>query len=270
MVEIKFIEVQYQGRRFHIEYFQRKGSMGTILFLHGLGGAKENFWWATKHKALNGHNLISFDNPGTGNSSYYPETGLNVDDLVEITSLFINRLISENFYLLGASMGGLTMLNYILKYGHSKVKGLINIEGNLALEDCMFSGKVIKYSYEEFMSSGFHGGIQEMRQNPSCGYQTIANNIELNTDPTSYYNYSFQTVTFSSNGGLLKSFINLPLPKIFLHGDKNSHLSYIQELEHSGVLVKEISGSDHFLFYDNPADLYQTISGFIEGHADLA
>lgn len=60
----------YKGRTFDMEYFFRQGQKETILFIHGLGGAKENYWEACKSNALAEHTLICFDNPGTGNSTY--------------------------------------------------------------------------------------------------------------------------------------------------------------------------------------------------------
>ena len=68
--------------------------------LHGLGGAKENYYEACKSDALAGHRLISMDNPGTGNSTYYEDMPLNIDDLVEIIALFIAQLELKDFVLI--------------------------------------------------------------------------------------------------------------------------------------------------------------------------
>lgn len=50
--EIRSITIHYKGRTFSLEYFNRPGEAGTIIFVHGLGGAKENFWDSTKVPAL--------------------------------------------------------------------------------------------------------------------------------------------------------------------------------------------------------------------------
>ncbi len=263
MTEHSTVEIQYKDKLYSLPYFQRKGDKGTLLMLHGLGGAKENFWWSTMHPTLIGYNLIAFDNPGTGNSTYYSKTTLNNDDLVEITNLFVKEVIKAKFFLLGASMGGLTMLKYFEKHGKGKVQGLINVEGNLSLEDCMFSSKVIAQQKEKFLNSGLKKGLEEMRQNPSCGFQIIADNVELNTDPISYYYYSFQTVSYSKTDELLEFFIEASIPKIFIHGDKNGQLSYIPKLKENGIEIAEVHRSDHFLFYDNPIEFYKVIGSFI-------
>src|SRR5271155_2590654 len=106
--EIRTVLLPYRNREFDIEYFFRAGNKETILFLHGLGGAKENYWEACKSDALADHTLVCFDNPGTGNSSYDDDLLLNVDDLAAISAAFIDHLRLIDFILCGTSMGGLT------------------------------------------------------------------------------------------------------------------------------------------------------------------
>lgn len=261
--QIKTINIPYKERVFNIEYFYRQGHKETIVLLHGLGGAKENYYEACKSDALAEHTLISFDNPGTGNSTYYEDYLLNVDDLAAISSLFIEELNIYNFILCGTSMGGLTTLLYLKNDVKNRVRAYINIEGNLLPEDCMFSSKVVTYDFDTFATQIFPKTILDMKANGNTGYHIIANNLQLNTNVKSYYNYSFQTVEYSATGELLKQFIGLDVPKVFIYGQENSSLSYIPELIKNQVNVKEISGSNHFVFYDNPKELYVAIGAFI-------
>jgi pimeloyl-ACP methyl ester carboxylesterase len=263
--QIKTMQVAYREKIFDIEYFYRKGNKETIVLLHGLGGAKENYWEACKTSALDGHTLICPDNPGTGNSTYYDDFLLDVDDLTNITSLFIEQLEITNFILIGTSMGGLTTLLYLKNGGLDKVKAYVNIEGNLTPEDCMFSSKVVTYDFETFSGQIFQETISQMKKNGNAGYHIIANNLQLNTNVRSYYNYSFQTVAYSANEKLLKQYLALTLPRIFIYGEENKTLSYIPELAKNGMNIKSISDSNHFVFYDNPKELYDVIGGFING-----
>src|SRR6185369_15582953 len=146
--QIKVADIFYKEKSFSIEYFYRQGYKETIVLVHGLGGSKENYYEACKSDALAAHTLIFFDNPGTGNSTYYEDFPLDVNDLTAISSSFIEQLNISNFILCGTSMGGLTTLLYLKNGGMSKVKAYINIEGNLLPEDCMFSSKVIKYDFD--------------------------------------------------------------------------------------------------------------------------
>lgn len=259
----KTLSVFYKSKKFTLEYFDREGELQTILLLHGLGGAKENYYEACKSAALAGHRLICMDNPGTGNSTYYEDMPLNVDDLTEITALFIAQLELNDFVLIGTSMGGLTTLLYLKHHGTKKVKAYINIEGNLMPEDCMFSSKVVQYRFEEFEQL-FPSKIKEMVSNGNTGYHIIANNLALNTNVRSYFEYSFQTVAYSATGALLDQFIQLELTKLFIYGEHNSKLTYIPTLLKHNVPTRSISGSDHFIFYDNPKELYETIGAFLD------
>lgn len=261
--QIKTVQLLYKSKTFDIEYFTREGHKETVLFIHGLGGAKENFWEACKANTLAEHTIICFDNPGTGNSTYYDDFLLDVDDLTATTSLFIEQLNLNNFILCGTSMGGLTTLLYLKNGGTNKVKAYINIEGNLMPEDCMFSGKVVTYDFAIFANKVFPQTIVEMKNKGNTGYHIIANNLELNTNIKSYYNYSFQTVKYSSTGELLQQFLSLPIPRIFIYGEENKNLSYIPDLIKNNISIKEISNSNHFVFYDNPKELYDVIGDFI-------
>ena len=262
------VTVKYKQQTYVLPYFNRVGNRATLLMLHGLGGAKENFWWSTRHPALKAYNLIAFDNPGTGDATYYEDSPLNNDDLLEITKLFIEKMNLNKFFLLGASMGGLTLTQYMQKTGGANVLGLISIEGNLLPEDCMFSATVIQQQYRHFLNKGFQIGISKMKNNPSCGFHIIADNVELNTNPTAYYYFSFQTVEYSYSGELYDAFVQFDCPKLFLHGEVNRDLSYLPKLRQTDVDVKEIAGSDHFLFYDNPLQLYSEIGNFLENHVE--
>lgn len=265
--QIKTIDILYKGKTFNLEYFYRPGHKETIVLLHGLGGAKENYYEACKSDALAAHTLLFFDNPGTGNSTYYEDSLLNVEDLAAISSLFIEQVTGQlhvtDFVLCGTSMGGLTTLLLLKNQLKTRVKAYINIEGNLLPEDCMFSSKVVSYDFDTFANQVFPQTVVDMKAKGNTGYHIIANNLELNTNVRSYYNYSFQTVEYSATGDLLKQFISLNIPKVFIYGEENSSLSYIPELVKNGVTVKKISGSNHFVFYDNPKELYQVIGDFV-------
>jgi len=91
----------------------------------------------------------------------------------------------------------------------------------------------------------------------------ITNNLQLNTNVKSYYNYSFQTVAYSATGELLKQYLAMEIPRVFIYGQENSSLSYIPKLRQNDMNIKEISGSNHFVFYDNPKELYDVIGVFI-------
>ena len=160
-------------------------------------------------------------------------------------------------------MGGLITLLQMRRHGAGRIRGYVNIEGNLAGEDCMFSRRAIPHSVEEFRSRIFGEVIQEMRCARHTGDRIIAHNLALNVDARTYHAYSFETVKESDSGVLLEEFLGLPMPRLFLHGDANRHLSYLNRLKASDVRVVEVPDSGHFLFYDNPVETFRAVGEFV-------
>jgi hypothetical protein len=127
----------------------------------------------------------------------------------------------------------------------------------------MFSSRVIEYDEGEFLERGFEHAIAEMKRNGNPGYHVIATNLELNTNPRSYYHYSAQTVEYSASGELLQQYLTMETPRLFVYGDRNSGLSYLPQLAAAGLHMRRIPDSDHFVFYDNPYTLYKAMAEFI-------
>jgi pimeloyl-ACP methyl ester carboxylesterase len=253
----------WNGRYFPIPYLIRDGGGGpSILFVHGLGGAKENFQSAFESPALADCKLVTFDEPGTGLALFDPNAGLNVTALADIAHALAERLLPEPYFLAGASMGGLINLLQLRNHGIGRILGLINLEGNLCSEDCMFSRRVIPHPLQTF-DPIYRTMMAELRASNSKGDQLIAENMATNVDIRAYHTYSFETVAESDSGRLLPEFLNLPIPRLFLYGDANKTLSYLPTLRSSSVQVREIPSSGHFVFYDNPPATFNAIGEFV-------
>jgi len=258
----KKLEITYRGQSLHIEYFLRPGVKGAVLYLHGLSCSKNDFTGATTAGELNPYTLAAFDFPGCGNSSYPENMALGIDDLVEITNIAVSKLPLGDLVLIGHSMGGLAALLYIQKYSEN-VKGFINIEGNLASEDCFLSREVIKYSFTEFKDRWFQNLKQKSFCSKNKGFQKYAETLEKYSSPKAFFDCCPSLVDYSDNGNLVRLFTELKIPKIFMHGSENNKLSYIPQLRNKGCDIVEIASSNHFPGYDNPQDYYKVISNFL-------
>jgi hypothetical protein len=151
----------------------------------------------------------------------------------------------------------------LLFYGIKEMRGFVNIEGNLAAEDCIFSRRVAAHSFDELSATLFDQIQTELRSSTYAGDRMIAHNLALNTNIRAYYAYSFETVRESDSGRLLDEYLNLPVPKLFLYGEANKTLSYLPALRASSVKVCEIPRSAHFLFYDDPVATFEEIGRFV-------
>ena len=233
-----------------IAYFDRGGSGTPVLFVHGLGNAASNFEDALAARALAEHRLIGLDLPGCGASPYPRSTRLDIDGVVNVVEAFVDAIDPPKFLLVGASLGGLVALLYAERHP-DRLLGFLNVEGNLAPEDCMFSRRVVPHTYEEFARVVLPDIKRSLAARPGRGF---AKHLEVlhRADPRAYFDYSFQTVEYSDNAGLLDRFLSLPVPVHFVHGSMNRGLTYLPRIRASRCTVTEVPDADHFLFYDAP------------------
>jgi pimeloyl-ACP methyl ester carboxylesterase len=257
------LRVVWHGHSFYLPYLYREGAEGpAILFVHGLGGAKENFYWALQSPALANCTLVMFDLPGTGLAEFVPSAELDVSALSEMAQEVAAALLPGPHWLAGASMGGLIALLQFRRSGLDRIQGFINIEGNLCSEDCMFSRRVVAHTLESFELL-YERMMLELRSSHSAGDQIIAQHMALNLDIRAYHAYSFGTVKESDSGQLIQEFLSLRLPRLFLYGERNKSLSYLPQLRGGDIRVVEIPSAGHFLFYDNPIATYEAIGDFV-------
>ena len=262
VIETRKAEITYCNRNLQVEYFLRPGQKETLLYLHGLGCSKDDFLGATETKSLNEHTLIALDFPGHGNSDYPGE--LDMDDLVEITRLFIDKLNLQDPVLIGHSMGGLEALLFSERYA-GKVKAFVNVEGNLESGDCTFSRQAVAVDYDTFLNRTFRDFKTVLHFGKRPGFKKCAETLAKYHAQRAMYDYSPSMISYSDSGKLIEKFASLEIPKCFIHGSDNSALSYIPELKEKGIPVFEISNSHHFPQHDNPIEFYRVISDFLEG-----
>jgi pimeloyl-ACP methyl ester carboxylesterase len=134
------------SRRSHtLSYFDRPSSAPAILHVHELGCSKADFMEVASLPELQSFRLVFADNPGCGVSPYDGNHPLNIDGVVELMESLVTHLRLNRFRLAGGSMGGLVASLYA-EQNPRKIAGLVNVEGNLAPQDCMFS-HVIPHFY---------------------------------------------------------------------------------------------------------------------------
>jgi len=262
-VEEKKLNLIYGRQKLEIAYFYRKGNEKNILFLHGLGCAKDDFLGAVEAEDLRDYTIVSVDFPGCGGSTYPENMGLDMDDLVEITHMVVSQLELGKCVLVGHSLGGLVALLYSERYS-PHVEAFIDVEGNLSGEDCFISRKMMKQDFSKFKTAAFPKFVRKMKKSDNTGFKKYGEILEKYTSPRAFYNYCPSLVRYSEEGELIDKFLNLEVPKMFIHGSENHTLSYLPVLRQGDCQVVEIPGSDHCPNYDNPSVFYREIAGFVK------
>jgi pimeloyl-ACP methyl ester carboxylesterase len=251
------------GRPYRLHYFERPAAGPAILYIHGLGCSKADFMEMAAAPELRPFRLISADHPGCGDSPYDDGHPLNIDGIVELIENFVDNLALGPFLLVGGSLGGLVGLLYAER-NPNKIAGFVNVEGNLAPEDCLFSRNVIPHPYAHFERVIFPQIKKALAARRGRGFAQHLN-VLANASPRAYYDFAFQTVEYSDNGNLLQRFLGLPRPKCFLYGSENRHLSYLSRIRDSDCTIIEIPDANHFLFYDAPEHYAAALASFARG-----
>lgn len=253
----------YKGKQIDLEVFERKGPGDTILYLHGLGTSKEDFLPAKEVQKLNEYRLVMFDFPGCGKTKTKQNIHFTIDDLVNITDEVVNKLGLKRFHLVGHSMGGLTGLFYACKFPH-KVRSFINVEGNLDPIDCrIFSRFVCDYPPTASEENFFMAFSNHVRVGKNLELDVFLSKVREKVSFSSLREYCGSIVHHCESAPLLNFFIDVPCPKMFIYGQENNDLTYLNKLSTSGVDIQEIPGSNHFPFYSNPSHFFNTISKFV-------
>lgn len=259
-LQVSEMTIVTASRPYKLHYFDRPAPGPAILYVHGLGCSKADFMEMAAARELQPFRLLSADHPGCGDSPYDDSLPLDIDALVDLIGGFVDNLGLGPFLLVGGSLGGLVGLLYAER-NLNKIIGFVNVEGNLAPEDCLFSRNVIPHAYPYFEKTIFPQIKKAISARRGRGFAQHLR-VLAKANPRAYYDCAFQTVKYSDEGNLLERFLNLPIPKCFLYGSENRHLSYLPRLLESDCAVIEIPNANHFLFYDAPEQYAAALASF--------
>lgn len=158
-------------------------------------------------------------------------------------------------------MGGLAGLR--LAQDHpDRVASLTSIEGNLAPEDCFWSRQV--YERPELDPDVFVAAFVDrtLSEGGVCS-GLAALGVRNNVRPAAVRPYFASIVDESDTGNLLDTFIELPIPRMFMYGSENHGLSYLGRLRQAGIRLAEIPHCGHFPMYSNPPAMWKQLGSFI-------
>jgi pimeloyl-ACP methyl ester carboxylesterase len=243
----------------------RRGSTGDesrapVVFLHGFGSTKEDYADIARHPAFNRRPFLAYDAPGCGQTRCADLSRVSIPLLVRTARTVLDRLGIERFHLVGHSMGGLTAL-LLARQDPGRVLSFVDIEGNLAPEDCFLSRQIITHPTDdpETFLADF---ADRARRSPEYSSDLYAASLRHNVRPDAVRTIFESMVELSDHGDLLSTFLALPFPRMFMYGEQNSSLSYLPKLAANGVETAEIPHSGHWPMYANPVAMWERIATF--------
>ena len=270
MLDVSFhkCQISYQGLEFSISYFIRQGPAPALLYLHGVGASKDDFLGAASYQGLRNYCLVALDFPGCAGTPYPEDREWGVGDLVRITDQLTRALDLSDFVIVGHSLGGLVGLLYSHQHP-GKVTAFVNIEGNMSSEDCFLTRPVARLSFSDFLGTQHLQNLRlKFRNAPDNATRAWAEALGPQVSPRAFYDYSVSTVDWSDKQDLLAMFSALPVPRLFIYGSVNSHLSYLARLRQSDAVVVEVSDSGHWPHLDNPEFFYRVVGQFLSSRTE--
>lgn len=248
------------GVALNIDALHRDGHLAPIVFLHGFGSTKEDYADIALHAAFDGHPVIAYDAPGCGESACADLSRIDITLLVNTALAVLDRFDVQQFHLVGHSMGGLTAL--MLAHAHpGRVLSFVDIEGNIAPEDCFLSRQVVDYPADD-PEAFFSAFIERTRHAPDYASALYAASLRHKVRAAAVCGIFRSMVEHSDNAALMDKFLGLPCPKMFMYGERNRHLSYLPHIQRQGVQLAQIPACGHFPMYSNPVAMWERIAAF--------
>lgn len=246
---------------------QTFGDGPPVVWLHGLGESSLCFAEISRHPALARFRHRLVDLPGYGRSPW-PAEAYRLD---EAATAIAEWLAPEKkpSVLIGHSMGGvLAML--VAERAPTQVRAVVNVDGNLSLGDCSFSGKAAAFALDTFIAQGFdslrdavyEGGAGDALGNAALrGYYASMRFA----DPRVFHRHALDLVELSTPEDLAVRLARLIPPALYLAGSPDGASPRSKELLAKTVARwQAIEPAGHWPFIDRPDDFAAAVASFLE------
>jgi pimeloyl-ACP methyl ester carboxylesterase len=233
---------------------------GTLLYVHGLGESQLCFEHLVGATELQNYRHLLPDLPGYGRSPW-SETSLSLQEHADYLAAWLKKYNEKNVILIGHSMGGVIGLLFAESYPEL-LRAFVNVDGNISLEDCGYSGQAVQMGSGNFFSSGFN----EMRSkfykmgidDPALRGYYVSTRF---CNPRAYFQNSEELVKISKTERNAIRMANLKMPVYYIAGvpggiSKRSHAL----LNQSGIKQINIEPSGHWPFIDKPQEFINVLS----------
>lgn len=249
-----------EGVQLNVAAIHRNGNLTPIVFLHGFGSTKEDYADIVQHAEFAGHPFLAYDAPGCGESQCSDLSSISIPFLLQTALQMLEHFGIERFHLVGHSMGGLTALMLAHQFPE-RVISFVDIEGNIAPEDCFLSRQIDAYPSDD-PEKFFTAFIERARQAPAYASALYSASLRHKVRAGAVRGIFRSMVDLSDNADLMSRFLGLKCPRMFMYGEQNASLSYLSHIEAQGVRLAPIPACGHFPMYSNPIAMWKQIADF--------
>lgn len=238
-------------------------SRGTdlVLFLHGLGCAKESFEGAWKTSILRDYSLLVPDLLGFGASAKPERFSYSVEDQAEVVMAEVGKYPHDRVHMVVHSAGGAPGL-LVAEMLEDKLGVFINAEGSLNRGGAA-SARTAAVSFEIFEKEIFNKIKAGLVTHPEPGYRLWADWMRK-ADPVACYKTSVSLLEWIENGKLVEKFNALKAKKVYIFGEKSAQrLAPVFEAI-PDIAKIEIPNAEHFMMIDNPEAFYSAVANLLK------
>ncbi|MEM8994876.1 MAG: alpha/beta hydrolase [Acidobacteriota bacterium] len=237
---------------------------GTLVYIHGLGESGLCFESILCDPRLDAWDHVAIDLIGYGRSTW-SEQPFGLDRHAASIELVVEKLGLGRVTLLGHSMGGVIAL-ILAERGLIEVAGVLDVEGNVTLDDCTFSGQAAALAEEAWCGEGygsFLGGLHGMAADGEAAARVGDDSKERApvmrayaaschyADPRTFHFDSVELVRASKGGELAARRGALDVPVTYFYGaSRGTGARSIDQLGDAGVPCVPLGPAGHWVFLD--------------------
>ena len=236
----------------------------TLVMIHGHGASNEYLRPVFNYPELVKYGILIPDLVGFGDTPAPAWFSFKMEDQTRAVKQLMDTLaIKGDVVLLGSSMGGAIAVILAEMLGN-RVKGIINAEGTIDIDDCSTPNQVIAtQTYERYEATVFKQRLDELRADPE--YAWVVRSQEK-AGPVSCYLSIEDYVKVAKEDTLTRRLANLNVPILAIYGEKNKGTRTSEKrlgaIKRSSVVY--IPRAGHVMMLDNPDAFYDAVSEFIE------
>ncbi|MCW2099959.1 UNVERIFIED_ORG: pimeloyl-ACP methyl ester carboxylesterase [Pseudomonas psychrophila] len=261
------LPLSVEGVPMNVAAIHREGHLAPIVFLHGFGSTKEDYADIALQPAFAGHPFLAFDAPGCGETRCDDLSRVSIPFQLQTALQVLEHFGIERFHVVGHSMGGLNALLLAHQYPE-RVLSFVDIEGNIAPEDCFLSRQIVDYPAQD-PQAFFNAFIERTRHAPAFASALYSASLRHKVRAEAVRGIFESIVDLSDNADLMGKLLSLSCPRLFMYGEQNASLSYLSSIQRAGVQLAQIPACGHFPMYSNPTEMWRRIAGFYAQHCQI-
>jgi pimeloyl-ACP methyl ester carboxylesterase len=237
---------------------------GPILWLHGLGESGLCFERVLAHPGLSGWRHLVPDLPGYGRSAW-PSRPVALPDLASRLAGWLHARGEPPVVVVGHSMGG--VLGLLMADRHpSCVRALMDVDGNVTIHDCRYSGTAARWELDDFVRSGFDHMRDEIYRDglDDEAHRGYYASLRL-ADPRVFHQHARDLVALSAAGQLARRLAAVPMPSRYMAGEPHgASPQSVEALIAAGVPRSTVTPSGHWPFIDQPDAFVHLLGEFLK------